>query len=68
MDYENLIEQLRDEALFQRTRHNRLVIADELESAATAIETLLAERKAAAEGLLELGKVIDDCSKRLKRM
>lgn len=60
MDYKELIEQLRDE--------NNCDVLDYIDDAATAIETLLAEREAAIEGLLEMGKVIADCSERLKRM
>lgn len=51
MDYKEFIKTLRDEALFQRSRFGRDLIATELESAATAIETLLAERDAAVEEL-----------------
>lgn len=51
MDYKKFIESLRDEAMFQRSRFSRDVIASELESAATAIETLLAERDAAVNSL-----------------
>lgn len=50
-DYKELIEQLRDESAFQRDRFARFVLADELEGAASAIETLLAERNAAVEHL-----------------
>lgn len=55
MDYKELIKQFRDESTFQRDRFSRFVLADELEAAATAIETLLAEREAAIEDLRLIG-------------
>lgn len=52
MDYKGFIESLHNEAVYQRIRFGRDVIATELESAATAIETLLAERDAAVKDLV----------------
>lgn len=51
MDYKEFIKSLHDEAMFQRSRFGRGVIATELKSAAVVIETLLAERDAAVEDL-----------------
>lgn len=60
MNYKKLIEQLRDE--------NNCDVLDYIDDAATAIETLLAEREAAMKSLLKMQELITDCSARVKRM
>lgn len=42
--------------------------ADDVEQAAFAIETLLAEREAAMKFLLKMQELLTDCSARVKRM
>lgn len=51
MGYKEQVTNLRTEALFQRSRFSRDMLACELEGAASSIETLLAERDAAIEEL-----------------
>lgn len=51
MDYKKQIADLLVEALYQRSRFSREMLACELEGAAASIETLLAERDAAVEDL-----------------
>lgn len=58
VDYKELIDQFRGEALFQRTHKSNFIIADELECAATAIETLFSENQA----LLEIVESLSPCS------
>lgn len=47
MGYKELIKNLRVEGWFQEEKFGRNTLSDELSKAATAIETLLAERDAA---------------------
>lgn len=51
MDYKELAKELRDEAQWQNINFTFSTVAKELYAAATAIETLLAERDAAVEDL-----------------
>lgn len=60
MDHKGFVELLREEASFQRSRFHRDLIATEMESAANAIETLLAERDAAVEDLHRLHTICMD--------
>ena len=51
MDYKELVKDFRAEAEFQRVNFGFSTVAKELDAAASAIETLLAERDAAVEEL-----------------
>lgn len=64
MDYKELIEYLRTTAACGNACYNCSRCTD----AATAIESLLAEREAAIEKILKLQKNIAECSSRSKTM
>lgn len=62
MDYKELIDELEYEADYQREVSEDFDLADSLQLAATAIETLLAERDAAVEHLSHGGSRCDCCA------